>query len=373
MNDYSGWSQNLHYNAINDRITSISALWDAMGDVTADGVQGAPGVVVTKDNVGMSVVQRGAGANMSVDVNPGHCVISVPGDQRGSYVGVLDATKNIPISGSDLTFGRIDSIYAVVTDSNYGDTTNIFETKVITGTPSATPARPPAPSNYAVWLADVTVDAGVTSIVNAKITDKRTYAAPMIATGRRPTGGRPLHYLNGGHWYNPAADSLEWTVQDRANAGVLVHPDGLDWNTYTPTLTATTSNPNIGTTGQIFGEYRRVMGGEWVFVQVHVVFGGTGISAGSGTYQISLPYPCGTFTNVANSFLNGVVRLFDSSASSFACGYPFIGNGGNLIQFASPHRSAGGADNVTNSNPWTWAAGDEIQFSAFYPTTNVTA
>lgn len=58
--------------------------------------------------------------------------------------------------------------------------------------------------------------------------------------------------------------------------------------TYTPTLTATTTNPNIGSTGVIQAKYVR-FAGKTVLVFFRILCGGTGISIGSGNYFLSQP------------------------------------------------------------------------------------
>lgn len=57
--------------------------------------------------------------------------------------------------------------------------------------------------------------------------------------------------------------------------------------TYTPTLTGSVTNPNLGSTGSAQGRYIR--SGRLVVIQFHFTFNGTGISQGSGTVQIGLP------------------------------------------------------------------------------------
>ena len=59
------------------------------------------------------------------------------------------------------------------------------------------------------------------------------------------------------------------------------------WTPYTPVVTASTTNPNIGTTGTAIGSWTEANG--MVFWRVRIVAAGTGITAGSGTYFLSLP------------------------------------------------------------------------------------
>lgn len=60
------------------------------------------------------------------------------------------------------------------------------------------------------------------------------------------------------------------------------------WNPWTPTLTATTTNPNLGSTGTAVGRYIILPTGFCV-ARFEITFGGTGISAGSGPWWLSYP------------------------------------------------------------------------------------
>lgn len=58
------------------------------------------------------------------------------------------------------------------------------------------------------------------------------------------------------------------------------------WADYTPALTASSSNPTMGSGSVAVGRY--VQDGETISGWARIVFG-TGMAAGSGTYRISLP------------------------------------------------------------------------------------
>jgi hypothetical protein len=117
---------------------------------------------------------------MTVDVGSGH--ILVPGTENAKqalYSCFNDATKNVSIAASDPSLPRIDIIVAKVQDAFYSGATNAWSIVAVTGTAAGSPAVPTAPAN-AIILAQIAVGAGVTSIVNANITDRRFYLA---ATG----------------------------------------------------------------------------------------------------------------------------------------------------------------------------------------------
>ena len=131
----------------------------------------------------LKVSQRGAGANMSVDVANGRCaILGTEGTYQGVYLCDNRGTTNLTI-GAAAASARIDRIVARVQDSSYSGATNAWALSVVAGTPSAVPVAPTAPSN-SITLALVAVSAGATSIVNANITDSRPYAATLGATQR---------------------------------------------------------------------------------------------------------------------------------------------------------------------------------------------
>lgn len=122
----------------------------------------------------LSVVQRGAGANMSVDIGRGGCLVggTVSADQ-GEYFVYNDATVNVVISAANVTNPRIDVIGVRVQDQEHGDGSDSATIAVVTGTPAGSPAVPTLPANF-LTLAHVAVAANASSIVTGNITDKRT-------------------------------------------------------------------------------------------------------------------------------------------------------------------------------------------------------
>jgi hypothetical protein len=117
--------------------------------------------------------------NMSVDIASGVAFIpGTEGAKQGVYTCVNDATVNKTIATSDPALPRIDLVVAKVEDSFYSGGTNAWSLAVVTGTPAGSPTVPAAPSN-SIALAQVAVGAGVTSITNANITERRTYAAGL--------------------------------------------------------------------------------------------------------------------------------------------------------------------------------------------------
>lgn len=105
---------------------------------------------------GLEVSDRGAGANMSVDVAAGSCIT-----YEIQYTE--SSTTNVVISAADATHPRKDLIiYDSATSAPIA----------ITGSPAATP-QPPDITSGDILLALVDVSANATVINNIDITDKR--------------------------------------------------------------------------------------------------------------------------------------------------------------------------------------------------------
>lgn len=132
------------------------------------------------------VVQRAAGANMQVDIGAGFALVPAndPGNQ-GLYHVENDAAVlgAVTFSAAHATLPRIDQVYVQVDDTTSGgDVDDIPQFGIATGTPTSgatldnrTGAVSTLPTG-ALRLADVLVGAGVTSITNANIRDRRPWA-----------------------------------------------------------------------------------------------------------------------------------------------------------------------------------------------------
>lgn len=140
------------------------------------------------------VSQRGAGANMSVDIaaNVGlGCLVQGDGiTAQGVYrVAPHNAIINEAIATADAVNPRIDSVILEVKDSQVDASgLNQAQTRVLTGTPTASVtleapgASPAALPNTAILLAYVLVGAGVGSITTANCKDMRPKKRGYILT-----------------------------------------------------------------------------------------------------------------------------------------------------------------------------------------------
>lgn len=139
----------------------------------------ARGGVHPDQGLQLSVTQTGS-PSMAVLVNAG--TASIPGTEastQGNYFVTNDAAVTLSVTAAHATLPRIDIVVFTVRDSQYSGASNDSLLQVIAGTPASSPVAPSAPNN-SIILAQIAVAAAVTTIVDANITDTRTYLA---ATG----------------------------------------------------------------------------------------------------------------------------------------------------------------------------------------------
>jgi hypothetical protein len=124
----------------------------------------------------LAVTQRSAGANFSVDVADGHCVIKGTSvSDQGKYIAQNTAAVNVALaSAPGAGFTRFDLIYAQIRDRQAdGGSSYDWVIDKVTGTVSGT--LPAVPAN-AIPLASVGPIVNTTaSITNSLITDLRTF------------------------------------------------------------------------------------------------------------------------------------------------------------------------------------------------------
>lgn len=137
-----------------------------------DGLVVTPGVAFTTD---LQAVQRGAGANFSVDVNAGHGVIlGTSVADQGKYLVQNTSTFNLTITGAPASSNRHDLVYAQVRDKQAdGGSSYDFVIDKVTGTLGA--GLPALPAN-SIPLADIgPIVPATASITTSLITSLRTY------------------------------------------------------------------------------------------------------------------------------------------------------------------------------------------------------
>jgi hypothetical protein len=136
-------------------------------------------------------------------------------------------------------------------------------------------------------------------------------------------------------------------------------PDA-QWLEFIPTLTASTTNPTMGTGSALEGRYW-----QWedlIIYRFFVQFGSSGASGGSGTYRLSVPEPIGLFAPSNSAFSLGSVVLFDWSVA----GHKELAAVGRLsataLQFYVDDAT------VSHNAPFLWTNDDRLGGTVVYQT-----
>jgi hypothetical protein len=120
-----------------------------------------------------------------------------------------------------------------------------------------------------------------------------------------------------------------------------------DWTTFTPTWTATTTNPVIGN-GTLTGKYIKI--GKTVIAQYRFVAGST-TTFGSGNYRFSLPINADRIVG-AQGGVAGSLFMEDNGVANFQSTGVRLPDA-DRIEFLTSSTLP-----VSNSSPFTWANGD---------------
>lgn len=164
-----GWLQGGSYSAQQDRINSAAALWDEGINSRAD----------------LKVSQRGAGANMSVDVAVGGCIVT--GDNQsnqGNYDVFNDAVFNLTGFTAPGSNSQYDIVGIQINDPNAGGAAGNNAVIVrIAGTSAASPVLPAIPSSCLPIAVIGPILTSTTSITNAMILTAHSGSGPTGVLG----------------------------------------------------------------------------------------------------------------------------------------------------------------------------------------------
>ena len=154
--------------------------------------------------------------------------------------------------------------------------------------------------------------------------------------------------------------ATQWTAQGITSGAVLpaatLNTIGAVWETWTPALTASVANPNLGATGSSTGRYARV--NKIVFGQAVFTFNGAGIAAGTGFYFCSLPFTAQGAGLTVGSVIAIDVSTFASTAQ--LCQTDTVNR---LIGVGT---GGGGLVATLQATTYAWAAGDFIRYNFCY-------
>lgn len=272
----------------------------------------------------LAVSQHAGTPNMSVDVAEGAAVIlGTEASYQGAYFCEAQGVTNLAISAAHATLARYDLVVAKVQDQQYSGATNSWSLAVVTGTAAASPKFPAVPAN-AMVIAVVQVDAAVTQILNAKITDLR-YGSMSDGT---TTLSNPGYSVSVG--------------------GSFIYPS------FTPT-TQGIGSPTLSCWYELDGD----------MVHAHYVITLTG--AGSAT-SILIGLPVTAHTSERGVFRpDAMVHANDNSAAQDIFGVTKIESSGTSVSFWTGTATLAAWTLWAGTTvPFVWATSDKIEFSIRY-------
>ena len=129
---------------------------------------------------------------------------------------------------------------------------------------------------------------------------------------------------------------------------------GAPWESFTPNLTASTTNPTLGTGSSRTGRYGQI--DTLAYGQGQINFGSSGVIAGSGFYFVSLPLTAQSSGKVIGQF-----QFFDSSALAVYIGTLISDTTTRSLMYYNNPSSV-----ASNAAPFTWAASDFIRYTFQY-------
>jgi hypothetical protein len=199
-----------------------------------------------------------------------------------------------------------------------------------------------------------------TLLVTGDVPGASTYFNPLVQQSIIPctSGTRPSSPPEGMHIYETDTDRM---AKYTGSAWEYVAGSRV---TFGPSLTATTTNPTLGS-GSVQAGWYTFLPGPSVAFTFFIQFGTSGAAAGSGQYLIPLPVTAATVSGFgSNQPAMGAGSMRDNSAGSIQSATTYV-PGSNLAVCALLSDNTGGT--VGNATPWTWAASDYIAGSILYP------
>lgn len=287
-------------------------------------------------------------AGSTISVSAGVAFVYFAG--QGMYRAAMTSTWSGTLNAADSTYTRIDLVYLRVWDGSV-DGSGLYKTDVVylPGTPSASPSAPtPAGTQIYMPLATITV--------------------PQVGGGSASvsTAVRPVTVAPGGILPSSSAPTSPYTGQFYDNGTDLLRWNGSSWDTYfkvpaawtsyTPTWTASTTNPSVGN-GTLIGRYQKI--GRTVIAHINLTAGST-TTFGSGNYNFTIPVAAANVgaSLIGNAMLlgtdrwNGTINI-SPGASTLAPFFPISSTNTRT-------------DFMTNTRPETFVNGTQLRLTFTY-------
>jgi hypothetical protein len=160
-------------------------------------------------------------------------------------------------------------------------------------------------------------------------------------------------------WHKGENMATQWTAGTTSGqvlTAATLNTIGAAWESWTPALTASTTNPNLGTTGTSVGRYARI--NKTIFGNAIFTFNGTGIAAGTGFYFCSLPITAQGAGLAVGSVIAIDVSTFASTAQ--------LTQTDTVNRLIGVGTGGGGLVATLQATTYAWAAGDFIRYEFCY-------
>jgi len=127
------------------------------------------------------------------------------------------------------------------------------------------------------------------------------------------------------------------------------------WTAYSPALTATTTNPTLGSS-TLTGRYK-LLDSKTLVVHIHLsITTGGAWNAGSGTWQFSLP--SGNAKNTSGMYQVASMHVLDNGTTHYAGVAKITANATKFDECVVADST--GTKIMSNNTPITWATGDQV-------------
>lgn len=128
---------------------------------------------------------------------------------------------------------------------------------------------------------------------------------------------------------------------------------------YVPTLTASTTNPTLGSGSVASATYK--ISGNQVFYDFLIQFGSSGVNPGSGYYRPTVPLAGVWYGSISQAL--GKIYDYSTDTSKYIVNEFFVIASSDKFRFLIDVLTG---VSVTNASPWTWSSYDSLGGSIVY-------
>jgi len=216
-------------------------------------------------------------AGSTITIGSGIALIYQSG--QGVYRAAMTSSSTATLTAPHATLSRIDLVYLRVWDNSVDASgLNTADVVYLAGTAASSPVAPtPAGTQIYMQLATINVPpvGGGSAAVSQAVLPVTVAPGGILPSGTAP----PSPYT--GQFYDNGTDLLRWN----GSAWDTYYKVPGAWTSYTPSWTASTTNPVLGN-GTIVGRYSKI--GRQVVFHVNLTTGST-TTYGSGSYSFTMP------------------------------------------------------------------------------------